>query len=261
LSEHIRSISFAGAGNVASQLAWAFYKAGYSITGIFSPSQSSASTLAYRVGAKVCKSIPELNNQTDLIIVSVPDHAFEEVLEALEPSGKFIVHTSGGIGMQTMNAKFENCGVLYPLQTFSKNSEIDLKSIPFCIEASDMERLKELRLLASSVSDTVLNIDSAQRRILHLSAVFAGNFPNCMYAVAAEFLKNENLSFKLLHPLILETARKATLQSPLEAQTGPARRHDSETMKVHAEMLEKTELYRQIYELISLTIQQQSGKE
>jgi predicted short-subunit dehydrogenase-like oxidoreductase (DUF2520 family) len=258
LSVHIKSISFAGAGNVATHLAGAFYKAGYFISGIYSPSQSSASALADKLGAQVCKSIPELNKQTDLIIVSVPDHAIHEVLEALEPSEYFIVHTSGGIDLAPMKAKFENCGVIYPLQTFSKYSELNLKTVPFCIEASDKELLKELRLLASSVSGTVLDIDSVQRRILHLSAVFAGNFTNSMYSIAEDILKKENLSFKLLHPLILETARKAILQSPIDAQTGPARRHDRETLKVHEEILEKKELYRQIYDLISRTIQEQT---
>jgi predicted short-subunit dehydrogenase-like oxidoreductase (DUF2520 family) len=131
-----------------------------------------------------------------------------------------------------------------------------MKEVPFCIEASDRELLDDLRALAYSVSDSVLEVNSKKRKVLHLSAVFAGNFPNSLYAIAAELLKNVDLSFELLHPLILETARKATLQAPLDAQTGPARRNDFDTMKAHETMLEKMELYRHIYELLSDSIQE-----
>jgi predicted short-subunit dehydrogenase-like oxidoreductase (DUF2520 family) len=261
LSAGIKSISFAGAGNVATHLALSFYCAGYDIAGIYSLSVASASVLAEKVSSKVCTTIAELSEHADLVIISVPDYAFGEVLEAIAPSHKYIVHTSGGLDMEVMNGRVSKYGVLYPLQTFSKNTEVSLKKVPFCIEASEKELLDKLRLLASSVSDTVVNINSTQRRILHLSAVFASNFPNSMYSIAEDLLKSENLSFELLHPLILETTRKATLHPPQEVQTGPARRHDLETMKAHEKMLEKTEPYRQIYDLMSRTIQKQSKKE
>jgi predicted short-subunit dehydrogenase-like oxidoreductase (DUF2520 family) len=258
LSAQIKYIAFAGAGNVASHLSRAFYANGYLISGIYSPGQASASALASQVNSQVCKSIDELDRQADMVIISVPDHAFVEILDALGPSKKLIVHTSGGIDMELMKGKFEKYGVLYPLQTFSKNTETDLAKVPFCIEASDKEILEQLRLLASAVSGTVLDITSTQRRVLHLSAVFACNFPNSMYAIAADLLKDADLSFELLHPLILETARKAIIESPLKAQTGPARRNDKATMQLHADMLKKNEPFRQIYELISKTIEEQS---
>jgi len=261
LSAQIKSISFAGAGNVATHLARAFNNEGYPVTGIYSPGMASATVLASEVGAKVCTSIKELDQLADLIIISVPDHAFSEVLEALCPTQKIIIHTSGGLDLAGMREKAAKCGVIYPLQTFSKNTVVNIKEVPFCIEASDKELLEELHTLASSVSDVVLEIDSEKRRVLHLSAVFAGNFSNNMYAVAAEILKSAELSFQLLHPLILETARKATLQAPLEAQTGPARRKDHVTMEAHETMLEKSDLYRQIYELLSKSIQENYGKE
>ncbi|MEI6748739.1 MAG: Rossmann-like and DUF2520 domain-containing protein [Bacteroidales bacterium] len=260
MSEHIKSISFLGAGNVATHLARAFYSTGYTIAGIYSPGMISASVLAAEVSAWVCKTIQELSEQAELIIVSVPDHAFAEVLESLSSSTKFIVHTSGGLDLAAMRGKVARFGVLYPLQTFSKNTEVSLKKVPFCIEASDKKLQAELHLLASSVSDTVLDINSAQRRILHLSAVFACNFPNCLYAIAANLLKNADLSFELLHPLILETAHKVTVHHPLESQTGPAYRGDIATMKEHEAMLSNSESYRQIYDLLSKAIQEQLMK-
>jgi predicted short-subunit dehydrogenase-like oxidoreductase (DUF2520 family) len=257
LSVHFRSISFAGAGNVATHLARAFHKAGYSVSGIYSPGLASAKELAAEVNSRVCQSVKDIDRQTDMIIVSVPDHAFSEVLDALGQTQTYVVHTSGGLDLNVMKGKVANYGVLYPLQTFSKNTPVNMQEVPFCIEASDKKLLQELQVLASSVSGSVIEADSEKRKILHLSAVFACNFPNSMYAIAAELLKSADLPFGLLHPLILETARKATMQPPLKAQTGPAHRNDLETMKTHEAMLENKELYRHIYALLSGLIQEQ----
>jgi predicted short-subunit dehydrogenase-like oxidoreductase (DUF2520 family) len=261
LSEHIHSISFVGAGNVATHLAQAFYASGYTIAGIYSQGKASASELSAKVNSKVCVGIRELLTQTDLVIICVPDHEIAEVLEALIPSDTLIVHTSGGTDMTVFKGKFTNYGVIYPLQTFSKTTAMSLRDVPFCIEASGKEKLEELRLLCSSVSDKVMEINSDQRKILHLSAVFACNFSNSMYTIASDLLKKANLPFELLHPLIMETARKATTRPPSEVQTGPARRNDLATMKTHETMLETSELYREIYILLSKTIQAQSCKE
>lgn len=260
MSEHLKSISFVGAGNVATHLAQAFYASGYTIAGIYSHGKASASGLSGKVNSKVCSTIGELILQTDLVIICVPDHEIADVLEAMIPSDTFIVHTSGGTDLTVFQGKFTNYGVIYPLQTFSKTTAVSLKDVPFCIEASDREKLEELRLLCSSVSDSVMEINSDERRILHLSAVFACNFSNSMYAIAADLLKKANLPFGLLHPLIMETARKASTHTPSEVQTGPARRNDIATMKNHEAMLKTSELYSEIYILLSKTIQAQSDK-
>jgi predicted short-subunit dehydrogenase-like oxidoreductase (DUF2520 family) len=260
LSAHIHSISFVGAGNVATHLAQAFYASGYTISGIYSQGKASSSELSAKVNSKICFTIHELLLQTDLVIICVPDHEIADVLEALVPSDALVVHTSGGTDLTVFKEKLTNYGVIYPLQTFSKTTLLSLRDVPFCIEASDREKLEELRLLCTSVSDKVMEINSYQRKILHLSAVFACNFSNSMYAIAADLLMKADLPFELLHPLILETARKATTHPPSEVQTGPARRSDIATMKTHEAMLKTSELYREIYILLSKTIQAQSDE-
>ncbi|HEX7411325.1 MAG TPA: DUF2520 domain-containing protein, partial [Bacteroidales bacterium] len=150
--------------------------------------------------------------------------------------------------------KAAHYGVLYPLQTFSQKIAVELKHVPFCIEASDKDSMELLRQVASAVSDTVVEIDSDRRKVLHLAAVFACNFPNAMYAIADDILKNAGLPFQLLHPLILETAHKTTLDQPWNVQTGPARRNDLSTIQTHEAMLKDMASYKEIYTLLSNAI-------
>jgi len=61
-----------------------------------------------------------------------------------------------------------------------------------------------------------------------------------------------------LLPLILETANKITTLSPLEAQTGPAKRNDTKTIEKHIAMLNKNQ--QEIYTLLTKSIYNIYGK-
>ena len=73
-----------------------------------------------------------------------------------------------------------------------------------------------------------------------------------MYTMAAELLKNTHIPFRVLLPLIDETAKKIHSISPLDAQTGPARRGDDNVMQHHISLL--TPEQRQIYQSLSSEI-------
>ena len=51
-------------------------------------------------------------------------------------------------------------------------------------------------------------LNSAQRRECHMAAIFANNFTNHFYNIAAEMLKKKDIPFSILQPLIKETAAK-----------------------------------------------------
>ena len=255
MQEKIKSISFVGAGNVATHLAQAFHRAGFPIGGIFSRTHTSALALAEKVGGRACTSISEVLQSSQLIIVAVPDHVLSELLiDTQVPDNVIIIHTCGALGINVFVGKAAHYGVLYPLQTFSQKIAVELKHVPFCIEASDKDSMELLRQVASAVSDTVVEIDSDRRKVLHLAAVFACNFPNAMYAIADDILKNAGLPFQLLYPLILETAHKTTLDQPWNVQTGPARRNDLSTIQTHEAMLKDMASYKEIYTLLSNAI-------
>ena len=185
----------------------------------------------------------------DLYIIGIPDDAIKTFSESLPFKNKLVVHTSGGVAMGELSNNNRR-GIFYPLQTFSKQKAIDFKNIPICIEAEHSEDLEILKAIGSTISENVVEISSEKRLKLHLAAVFVNNFVNYLYGIGNDILKEENLAFDLLKPLILETASKIENLTPQEAQTGPARRNDKKTIDKHVMLLQNS-LHREFYELFT----------
>jgi len=247
-------ITIIGSGNVATHLTAAFKNAGHKIVQVYSRDLQNAALLAYHVGADATDDLDHLNPETDMFIISVKDDVIANVAEKLVPYDKLRVHTSGSTDIGVLQKLATNAGVFYPLQTFSKTKEVDFWKVPLCIEGSDEGVEKFLLDLARTVSNNVYAVNSAQRRVLHLSAVFACNFPNLLYGVAQQLLAESGMPFEMLRPLILETAEKVQNSSPAEVQTGPAVRGDENTMMAHLQMLNNEPALQEIYTLLSQAI-------
>lgn len=244
-------ITLVGSGNVATHLGAALKNAGHKILQVYSRDMHNAALLAYHIKASPIDKLEEIDPKTDIFIIAVNDDAIGELAWELARHGKLVVHTSGATAMQKLLAYTTNAGVFYPLQTFSKTREINFSTVPLCIEGADDKITKKLRELAQTISNNVYLVNSAQRRILHLSAVFACNFPNFLYHIAQNLLDQHQLPFDMLKPLIIETAAKVQEQLPANVQTGPAVRNDEGTMAAHAQLLDGQHLWQQVYELLS----------
>lgn len=190
-------------------------------------------------------------------IIAVKDEAIEEVVSRLPENGSIIAHTSGSVPMNAIN-RFKNFGVFYPLQTFSKDRAVNFEEIPLCLEANSDQNLQTLKKLAGYVSRSVFEVNSKQRRALHLSAVLVNNFTNHLYTLAADYCSKNELPFKILLPLIRETSAKIETLTPFSAQTGPALRNDTKTIETHLEMLDKDQ--KKIYTILTQSIQKLHGK-
>ena len=189
----------------------------------------------------------------DVYIVSVSDDAIAEVTAQLPFENRLVVHTSGSSTLSVVHSK-NRAGVFYPLQTFTKGKSIDFTTIPICLEAENELDYALLTTLGSALSQTVLTIDSEQRKSLHVTAVFVCNFVNHLYEIGAEICEKNDVPFEILHPLIQETAHKITERSPREAQTGPALRNDTKTITKHLDFLENS-TYQNIYQILTQSIQ------
>ena len=139
------------------------------------------------------------------------------------------------------------------LQTFSKNREVNMSAVPICLEAHHESDIKILEKLAATVSEKVYQVDSERRKALHLAAVFVNNFTNHLYHIGQKICEDSKLPTSILQPLIQETVGKIEQLSPRDAQTGPARRGDDETIKKHLEQLDSSE-YKEIYRVMSESI-------
>jgi predicted short-subunit dehydrogenase-like oxidoreductase (DUF2520 family) len=247
-------ITIIGSGNVATHLAAAFKDAGHSIVQVYSRDMQHASLLAYHVKAEPVDDLKQLNSETDLFLIAVKDDAIDRIAKELAQHNKLIAHTSGATSIETLLQYTSNAGVFYPLQTFSKTKEVKFRTVPLCIEGANNEITSQLEELARTVSNTVYRVDSEKRKILHLAAVFACNFPNYLYYAANQLLQQHDLDFNLLRPLILETAEKVQEHLPADVQTGPAIRRDEKTMTAHLQLLAGNADLQDVYEQLSQLI-------
>ncbi|WP_428224758.1 Rossmann-like and DUF2520 domain-containing protein [Flavobacterium sp.] len=208
-------------------------------------------TLAPSIKVPLVHQIDELL-EADVYIISVTDNAILAVAEQIPFSNKLVVHTSGTVAMEVLPERFRK-GVFYPLQTFSKNKAVNFKSIPICLEAENEKDFQLLEAVGNSISDKCYAISSSQRKALHVSAVFVCNFVNHLYQMGNEICQENNIPFEILHPLIQETADKIRTLSPLEAQTGPAKRQDTGTINAHLQFLTDA-TQKDIYKLLTKSI-------
>ncbi len=194
-----------------------------------------------------------------IFIIAVSDTAIPAVSKHLTHTNGLVVHTSGSVSMDALSGH-HRCGVFYPLQTFTKNRKVAMNSVPFCLEAHDEADLDLLKKLAGTLSEKVYEVSSEQRKVLHLAAVFVNNFTNHLYHIAKVICDEKGLPFEILLPLIRETLDKTEQLMPYDAQTGPARRGDSETIEKHLKQL-KNSRYKKVYEVMSESIGKLYGED
>lgn len=246
-------IVFIGAGNLATSLSLEMHRVGISIGQIYSRTEENAAVLAGKLNCAWTTSLSNIREDADLYIFSLKDSVLENVLAEMKPNKGLWVHTAGSIPMNIFEKYTDRYGVFYPLQTFSKGKNVSFEKIPIFLEVSSDNDGVLLHNVASALSEHVEFISSEQREHIHLAAVFACNFTNHMYTIAARLLEKQNISYKVLLPLIDETAEKIHQMPPALAQTGPAIRFDENIIRKQLEMLTETEL-KEIYLLISQKI-------
>ena len=249
----IQTIAIAGTGNVAFHLGKAFKEAGIEITGVFGRDQKKRSALAKQLSTREVEKANDL--YADLVLICVKDDSIEEISNIIH-SEQLVAHTSGSIPMNVLNMH-PNCGVIYPLQTISKDIDLDFTQVPFLIEASDSEQLKRIAELSARISEDIQVVSSQDRETLHMAAVIVNNFTNHLIVTAKSILDDHGLDWKLLLPLLQETTRKLSDSDPLAAQTGPAKRGDLKTIEKHLSKLKESDQI--LYTLFSERIADQKS--
>lgn len=253
-------IVFIGAGNLATRLSLGMQRVGMSIGQVFSHTSQSAELLAGKLGCQWTIDPSTILADADLYVFSVKDAVLTDLISKIKPNNGFWIHTAGSMPMQVFEGHVKRYGVLYPLQTFSKERQVDFDIIPFFLEANTPENAVFLNNVASALSRKIYFVSSEKRKNLHLAAIFACNFTNHMYTLAAKLLEEQNIATDVLLPLIDETVAKIHVMTPVEAQTGPAVRYDENVINKHLAMLEDPDM-KVLYQLISQKIYKETRHE
>ena len=246
-------VTLIGAGNLATQLGKSLKKAGVTISQVYSRTEESARTLGELLEAEWLTDIKSLRNEADVYIFSVKDGALSELItEVCKGRGdKLFLHTAGSMPMSCFEGKALHYGVFYPMQTFSKSKDVNFERIPVFIEGNSIETENVIRSLANKLSQRVIRLSSADRKYLHLAAVWACNFTNYCYTVASDILSEHGIPFDVMLPLINETTEKIQNISPKEVQTGPAVRGDKNVMSQQLKLMSDRTDLQELYKMLS----------
>ncbi|WP_396601512.1 Rossmann-like and DUF2520 domain-containing protein [Algibacter sp. R77976] len=250
------SVVILGAGNVGTHIFKGFSKTD-EVSVIQWYNRSLSTIQSYKGLVDITDNLNALK-EADVYIIAVSDDIIADLSSKLSFENRLVVHTSGSASVYDLDMKHKR-GVLYPLQSFSKDAEMDFTNVPICIETIDKKSYPLLKKLAASLGSPTKRINSDQRRVLHLAAVFVNNFTNQLYRIGHEITESEGAEFDLLKPLITETANKIQDMSPFKAQTGPAKRNDKKTIKKHLKQLDN-EHHKAVYELLTNSIKRTHGR-
>ena len=242
-----------GSGNVAWSLVPALKKAGHNVVGVYGRTAANVRDLCNRISVMPVVELSKITPYADVYFIVTSDNGINSAASVLK-TNHIVLHTSGTTDINVLKRYFKKCGVIYPVQTFSKSVNVDFTNVPLLIESSDEITAQKIKMLADSLSTDVREMTSAQRRILHLSAVFACNFTNHMIAASKMMMAKEDIDFALLEPLIHETMRKALENDTILCQSGPAVRNDTRILNYHLEMLNQYPTLKKIYSYISESI-------
>jgi len=247
---------------LATNLSRALLDAGHDIIQVYSRTMESAQKMATLAGGAATNDINSLRKDADVYIVAIKDSAIAELLPHVckGREQKVFVHTAGSMPMDIFKGMALHYGVLYPMQTFSKERIVDFKTVPCFLEGNDELSRRTIASLASGVSESLFALSSEDRKYLHLASVFACNFANHCFTIAADILTKHNIPFEVLTPLIDETAAKIHELPPVEAQTGPAVRYDENVLRAQSQLLRDNPLAKEIYDRMSVSIHNRQMK-
>ncbi len=251
----IKTITILGSGNVSWHLSQKLVAEGVVVECVFGRNKQSGSELASVLKTRFTDKITDLPQNSDAYLFMMSDAGNKEIAEVFPLIDKLLIHTSGSLDYEIFAGKSKNIAVVYPFQTFTKNVEVaDFSEIPMCIDSPNENVMIEVENLAKKISPKVYRLGFEQRRILHISGVFAANFMNHTVFLGQKLLQENNIPTEILTPLLQQSFSKILSKDAFSSQTGPASRGDLAVVEAHEKLLADKKLLLAIYALMSESI-------
>lgn len=243
-----------GAGNVGTVLGRLIVKAGHEVIQVISRDASNARWLAGQLGCAHFATAGGIDHSGEIYLVAMPDAALNKIHGVYTLGDKLVVHTAGAISKDILKPVSSRYGIIYPLQSLRKENPELQQEIPILIDGNAEEIIKTIESFALTISSKVKRSTDEERLKLHVAAVLVSNFTNHLYKLASDYCIVERVDFKMLQPLIEETALRMRNYSPKEMQTGPAARNDAITLDKHVLALSAHPNIKSIYLEITKSI-------
>ncbi|MCS6790929.1 MAG: DUF2520 domain-containing protein [Bacteroidia bacterium] len=222
-----------GGGGVGQNIALRFHELGDAVGLLIRPHQ------ALNFPFSVWRSLAEVPlAQVSVIFLTVKDSQILPLAQRLSHQiqrDTVLVHTAGSVPLSLLESVVgKQSGVVYPLQTFTPGRWVRWGTFPVFWEGHPQAEIYANRL--AGAEHQVHHATSEQRLRLHIGAVFAANFTNALLHIA-DTLAQPVGNWQTYLPLLQEVTQKLQGLSPIQAQTGPAKRKDDETLHLHTNYL------------------------
>jgi predicted short-subunit dehydrogenase-like oxidoreductase (DUF2520 family) len=247
-----RSISIVGAGRLGRALARSLRQVGWRIGPVVTRSADHSRAAVHAIGAG--KPLAALTSEVvdaDVILLTTPDDVLAEVARQLAKlaghkcRGKIVLHGSGALDNKVLQP-LARCGAatgsIHPMQTFTKNSQPNLKGVIFAIEGHPRAR-SAAGAIARALGGVPVPVASGSKPAYHAAGTLVAGHALALTEAAAQLLIK--LGFTRAHavvtllPLIRQMLDNFEKHGPRAAWTGPASRGDYATLKKHQRALRR----------------------
>jgi len=269
----MKTISFVGAGALASGMARLLRAHGFAISEILSrdqvASKRKARALAREVGASAV-TLAKARLDCDLLWLAVPDGEIESVagdlarvLAARETVPHITLHASGALSSDVLSA-LADCGMdtgsAHPMMTFVTGEPPSMEGVWFAVEGTPAA-VRAARALARKLGAKSFAIEPGNKALYHAF----GAMLSPMLATELEAAERIGLRAgidakqvrRIMEPIVLRTVRNVLRAGAGKSFSGPLARGDVRTVERHLESLEgmaESGVYRALMEYATETL-------
>lgn len=245
-----------GTGNVARFFLQQLAGQPANVVQLYNHRPESAADLSAQYNIPLVTDTEAIDADADLYLFCIKDQAIATLAGSIRLGpGQTAIHCAGSQSLNLLQATGINTAVVWPLYSINKSKLPQSRNVPLLIEASGDFASTKAKAFAALISDSITQVNYAQRQYLHLSAVMVNNFTNHLLAIGAGICAEHSLSYDLLKPIIEQTFTSAIMHSPADLQTGPAVRNDVRTMDVQVQLLQTHPEWENVYRAISNSIE------
>ena len=256
-------IGIIGAGKVGIALGHVLQNKGFAVVAVASRREESLELARNYIPGRslYTKNVSDVVREADVIAVTTQDREIHAVAQEIfrkaeKLDRKLFFHTSGAhpaTELSPLEQKGAILGSLHPLQTFPDvNSGIVALPGTYIFIEGDEKAIPVLDLLASTIGFKAVRIESRNKVLYHLSAVFVCNLLTALMHTGEGIVNRIGIDLMPFFPIIETTLRNIEKKGPLLSLTGPVVRGDAETVASHLEAIKGMEPQESVYRMLSL---------
>ena len=238
-------IGIIGAGRVGVTMGKYLGDAGVEVTGFYSKTTQSAVQAAEFTGTTVYKSLQDIVEASDTLMITTPDGVISEVWDCIagyELTGKILCHCSGSLSSNVFSGIEQTGAVgcsIHPMYAFSDRfTSYQNFSTAYLVAEGMPAAYEPLAQMFRELGHTVLYLRAENKEKYH---------------AAAAMVSNDMIVSNMLD------------KGPVAALTGPVDRGDTETVHKHLDALadsEAGEVYRVLGKvLVKIAEQKYKGRD